>query len=84
MSVRNIIDDVLGVCSDLGVEVLGLWVRVLNLNFAGWILNFGIPVALNPFRSPSEGGGFLQMILILLGVSIRFGVNCGLIGVHAG
>ena len=34
-------DDVLSVVPYLRVEVFGVWERILNLNFAGQILNFG-------------------------------------------
>jgi len=74
--------NVFGVSSHFLVKVIDLREWVLNLNFGRWILNFGIPVALDSSGSSSESVSFLEMVFIFFGFAIRFRVNGTLVRVH--
>lgn len=76
-------DDVLSVGSDWRIEVFGVGERILNLNFAGQILNFGNLAALHSSRTPPQGkdsvGAFMDFMFPALGL----GVYSVLVRIHA-
>ena len=80
----DVSDDVLSVVSYLRVEVFGVWERILNLNFAGQILNFGNLVGLCSPWTPSQGKDSAWAFFDFLLCALRLWVYRALIRIHPG
>lgn len=74
----------MSVVSDFWIEVFGVWERILNLNFAGQILNFENLVCLNSSGTPSQRKDSIGAFLDFLFSTVRLRVNSALIRIHLG
>ena len=82
LCVRDVCYDVLSILADLLIEFVVVWKGFLNLNFAGWSLNFENFVDFAALRNPPQRDRPLGLVLVFPVIAVGLWVDCALIWVH--